>query len=205
MSRGSGQKSAYRVDLEPNNVYMHFALDKLLLTCPTNWRSHGSLSEGSKRSTKRKYYPEEKPVKTLVGGFGGVYSGYLEDGKKVAVKVLKGDDQQSGREFLAEVEMISRLHHRNFGALFLGAGYPVPAGALALWPALPPTSLGRHIFSGLGIGYPPVPRPGGQPYHPPPEVAIFSRGWYHLDYGDVVDCVDFYSQPGMRNPSIRIY
>ncbi|CAN6463049.1 unnamed protein product [Victoria cruziana] len=47
------------------------------------------------------------------GGFGRVYSGCLEDRKKVAVKVLKRDDQQGGREFLAEVEMLSRLHHRN--------------------------------------------------------------------------------------------
>ncbi|OMO91652.1 Zinc finger, CCCH-type [Corchorus olitorius] len=47
------------------------------------------------------------------GGFGRVYSGVLEDDTKVAVKVLKRDDQQGGREFLAEVEMLSRLHHRN--------------------------------------------------------------------------------------------
>ncbi|CAA3022508.1 receptor-like serine threonine- kinase ALE2 isoform X1 [Olea europaea subsp. europaea] len=47
------------------------------------------------------------------GGFGRVYSGVLEDGTKVAVKILKRDDQQGGREFLAEVEMLSRLHHRN--------------------------------------------------------------------------------------------
>ncbi|KAJ6435262.1 hypothetical protein OIU84_000456 [Salix udensis] len=47
------------------------------------------------------------------GGFGLVYSGVLEDGTKVAVKVLKRNDQQGGREFLAEVEMLNRLHHRN--------------------------------------------------------------------------------------------
>ncbi|XP_008242345.1 PREDICTED: uncharacterized protein LOC103340685 isoform X1 [Prunus mume] len=47
------------------------------------------------------------------GGFGRVYSGVLEDETKIAVKVLKRDDQQGGREFLAEVEMLSRLHHRN--------------------------------------------------------------------------------------------
>lgn len=47
------------------------------------------------------------------GGFGRVFSGVLEDGTNVAVKVLKRDDQQGGREFLAEVEMLSRLHHRN--------------------------------------------------------------------------------------------
>ena len=47
------------------------------------------------------------------GGFGKVYEGLFDDGTKVAVKVLKRDDQQGGREFLAEVEMLSRLHHRN--------------------------------------------------------------------------------------------
>lgn len=47
------------------------------------------------------------------GGFGRVYRGVLEDGTKLAVKVLRRDDQQGGREFMAEVEMLSRLHHRN--------------------------------------------------------------------------------------------
>ncbi|KAL6496957.1 hypothetical protein OROGR_028886 [Orobanche gracilis] len=47
------------------------------------------------------------------GGFGLVYGGILDDGRKVAVKVLKRDDHQGGREFLAEVEMLGRLHHRN--------------------------------------------------------------------------------------------
>ncbi|KAL8136513.1 hypothetical protein V2J09_002514 [Rumex salicifolius] len=47
------------------------------------------------------------------GGFGLVYSATLEDGAEVAVKVLKREDQQGGREFLAEIEMLSRLHHRN--------------------------------------------------------------------------------------------
>ncbi|KAL3829986.1 hypothetical protein ACJIZ3_018788 [Penstemon smallii] len=47
------------------------------------------------------------------GGFGRVYCGVLEDGTKVAMKILKRYDQQGGREFFAEVEMLSRLHHRN--------------------------------------------------------------------------------------------
>ncbi|CAO2171199.1 unnamed protein product [Urochloa humidicola] len=41
------------------------------------------------------------------GGFGRVYEGILEDGERVAIKVLKRDDQQGTREFLAEVEMLS--------------------------------------------------------------------------------------------------
>ncbi|WJX86399.1 hypothetical protein P8452_68713 [Trifolium repens] len=47
------------------------------------------------------------------GGFGLVYKGVLNDGRDVAVKILKRDDRRGGREFLAEVEMLSRLHHRN--------------------------------------------------------------------------------------------
>ncbi|KAK8939161.1 Receptor-like serine/threonine-protein kinase ALE2 [Platanthera zijinensis] len=47
------------------------------------------------------------------GGFGRVYQGTLEDGTMVAVKVLKRVDRQGESEFLAEVEMLGRLHHRN--------------------------------------------------------------------------------------------
>ncbi|PQQ20015.1 receptor-like serine/threonine-protein kinase ALE2 [Prunus yedoensis var. nudiflora] len=49
------------------------------------------------------------------GGFGRVYHGIMEDGTEVAVKVLTRDNQnQNGdREFIAEIEMLSRLHHRN--------------------------------------------------------------------------------------------
>lgn len=47
------------------------------------------------------------------GGFGLVYKGILNDGRDVAVKILKRDDHRGGREFLAEVDMLSRLHHRN--------------------------------------------------------------------------------------------
>ncbi|XP_002964459.2 receptor-like serine/threonine-protein kinase ALE2 isoform X2 [Selaginella moellendorffii] len=47
------------------------------------------------------------------GGFGRVYSGVLTDGTKIAVKVLIREDKQGDREFSAEVEMLSRLHHRN--------------------------------------------------------------------------------------------
>jgi serine/threonine protein kinase len=45
------------------------------------------------------------------GGFGRVYYGVLDDGLKVAVKSLTRDE--GGKEFIAEVEMLSRLHHRN--------------------------------------------------------------------------------------------
>ncbi|KAL1539621.1 Receptor-like serine/threonine-protein kinase ale2 [Salvia divinorum] len=47
------------------------------------------------------------------GGFGRVYHGLLQDGTEVAVKLLTRGNQNGDREFIAEIEMLSRLHHRN--------------------------------------------------------------------------------------------
>ncbi|CAN6903442.1 unnamed protein product [Brassica oleracea] len=51
------------------------------------------------------------------GGFGCVYKGTLHDGKVVAVKQLKAGSGQGDREFKAEVEIISRVHHRHLVSL----------------------------------------------------------------------------------------
>ncbi|PNT69428.1 hypothetical protein BRADI_3g55237v3 [Brachypodium distachyon] len=47
------------------------------------------------------------------GGFGCVYHGTMDDGNEIAVKLLTREDRSGDREFVAEVEMLSRLHHRN--------------------------------------------------------------------------------------------
>ncbi|PKA55823.1 Receptor-like serine/threonine-protein kinase ALE2 [Apostasia shenzhenica] len=47
------------------------------------------------------------------GGFGRVFKGILHDGTAVAIKKLNSGGHQGDREFLVEVEMLSRLHHRN--------------------------------------------------------------------------------------------
>lgn len=51
------------------------------------------------------------------GGFGCVYKGVLADGREVAVKQLKIGGGQGEREFRAEVEIISRVHHRHLVSL----------------------------------------------------------------------------------------
>lgn len=51
------------------------------------------------------------------GGFGCVYKGVLVDGRVVAVKQLKIGGGQGEREFKAEVEIISRVHHRHLVSL----------------------------------------------------------------------------------------
>jgi serine/threonine protein kinase len=77
------------------------------------------------------------------GGFGCVYQGTLEDGTRVAVKVLKRYDGQGEREFLAEVEMLGRLHHRNLVKLL---GICVEENARCLvYELIPNGSVESHL------------------------------------------------------------
>ncbi|KAL9275150.1 Proline-rich receptor-like protein, partial [Drosera capensis] len=51
------------------------------------------------------------------GGFGYVHKGVLPSGKEIAVKQLKAGGGQGEREFRAEVETISRVHHKHLVSL----------------------------------------------------------------------------------------
>jgi hypothetical protein len=51
------------------------------------------------------------------GGFGCVYKGTIAGGQLVAVKQLKSGASQGEKEFQAEVEIISRVHHRHLVSL----------------------------------------------------------------------------------------
>ncbi|KAL1316405.1 hypothetical protein HN51_068598 [Arachis hypogaea] len=59
------------------------------------------------------------------GGFGYVYKGVFPNGKEVAVKTLKAGSGQGEREFQAEIEIISRVHHRHLVSL---VGYCIAGG-----------------------------------------------------------------------------
>ncbi|KAJ3694557.1 hypothetical protein LUZ60_010037 [Juncus effusus] len=51
------------------------------------------------------------------GGFGYVHKGVLPNGKEIAVKKLKSGSGQGVREFQAEVDIISRVHHKHLVSL----------------------------------------------------------------------------------------
>ncbi|MCO5586666.1 hypothetical protein L7F22_040608 [Adiantum nelumboides] len=51
------------------------------------------------------------------GGFGPVYKGCLQDGRFVAIKVASNIANQGTREFLNEVDLLSRVHHKNLVGL----------------------------------------------------------------------------------------
>ncbi|XP_066393265.1 proline-rich receptor-like protein kinase PERK4 [Miscanthus floridulus] len=82
------------------------------------------------------------------GGFGYVHRGVLSDGKEVAVKQLKAGSGQGEREFQAEVDTISRVHHRHLVAL---VGYCIDgARRLLVYEFVPNHTLEHHLH-GKGL------------------------------------------------------
>ncbi|KAM7251102.1 hypothetical protein ACFE04_022985 [Oxalis oulophora] len=77
------------------------------------------------------------------GGFGCVFKGTLPGGKLVAVKQLKAGSGQGEREFRAEVEIISRVHHRHLVTL---EGYSVAdAHRSLIYEFIPNDTLEHHL------------------------------------------------------------
>ena len=77
------------------------------------------------------------------GGFGYVYKGVLPNRKDVAVKQLKSGSGQGEREFQAEVEIISRVHHRHLVSL---VGYCIAGSQrMLVYEFVPNNTLEHHL------------------------------------------------------------
>lgn len=77
------------------------------------------------------------------GGFGYVYKGILPGSKTIAVKQLKVGGSQGEREFQAEVEIISRVHHRHLVSL---VGYCIAGSQrLLVYEFVPNDTLEHHL------------------------------------------------------------
>ncbi|KAJ6673664.1 SERINE-THREONINE/TYROSINE-PROTEIN KINASE CATALYTIC DOMAIN-CONTAINING PROTEIN-RELATED [Salix viminalis] len=77
------------------------------------------------------------------GGFGYVHKGVLPNGKEVAVKQLKAGSGQGEREFQAEVEIISRVHHKHLVSL---VGYCITGShRLLVYEFVPNNTLEFHL------------------------------------------------------------
>ncbi|KAK9030469.1 hypothetical protein V6N11_031896 [Hibiscus sabdariffa] len=77
------------------------------------------------------------------GGFGFVHKGVLPGGREIAVKSLKSGSGQGEREFQAEVEIISRVHHRYLVSL---VGYCIARQQrMLVYEFLPNKTLEYHL------------------------------------------------------------
>ncbi|KAK7309288.1 hypothetical protein RJT34_05879 [Clitoria ternatea] len=79
------------------------------------------------------------------GGFGYVHKGVLPNGKEVAVKSLKSGSGQGEREFQAEIDIISRVHHRHLVSL---SGYCIAGGQrMLVYEFIPNQTLEYHLHA----------------------------------------------------------
>ncbi|KAG6523319.1 hypothetical protein ZIOFF_013175 [Zingiber officinale] len=77
------------------------------------------------------------------GGFGYVHKGILPNGKEIAVKQLKSESGQGEKEFRAEIEIISRVHHRHLVSL---VGYCIAGSQrLLVYEFVPNNTLEYHL------------------------------------------------------------
>ncbi|KAI7982712.1 Receptor-like serine/threonine-protein kinase ALE2 [Camellia lanceoleosa] len=88
------------------------------------------------------------------GGFGRVFKGVLSDGTAVAIKRLTSGGQQGGKEFLVEVEMLSRLHHRNLVKLVGHYTSHDSSQNLLCYELVPNGSLEAWLHGPLGVNCP---------------------------------------------------
>jgi hypothetical protein len=80
------------------------------------------------------------------GGFGHVYKGTVR-GQEVAIKKLRAGSGQGHREFRAEVDIISRVHHKNLVSL---VGFCIHAEQrLLVYEYVPNKTLEDHLHHGM--------------------------------------------------------
>ncbi|CAK9266713.1 unnamed protein product [Sphagnum jensenii] len=81
------------------------------------------------------------------GGFGPVYYGKLEDGQEVAIKILDVKSSQGPSEFFNEVDILSRVNHRNLVSLI---GYCLEDGQqMLIYEYMHKGSLCDHLYGDL--------------------------------------------------------
>ncbi|CAO2828632.1 unnamed protein product [Amaranthus hypochondriacus] len=87
-----------------------------------SWESHGTGGDVPQLKGARFFTLEELHKSTNnfseannigSGGYGKVYRGILADGQIVAIKRSQQGSMQGSREFKNEVELLSRVHHKN--------------------------------------------------------------------------------------------
>ncbi|CAD6334304.1 unnamed protein product [Miscanthus lutarioriparius] len=83
------------------------------------------------------------------GGYGTVYRGKLPDGQLVAIKRSKEGSMQGGLEFKTEIELLSRVHHKNLVGL---VGFCFEKGEkMLVYEFIPNGTLSEALYGMKGI------------------------------------------------------
>ncbi|KAF3644630.1 Proline-rich receptor-like protein kinase PERK9 [Capsicum annuum] len=132
--RSRSQHSAYLAPTGSQSNFM-YSPDHGGIGNSRSWFTYEELSEATNGFSPDTVLGE--------GGFGCVYKGVLSDGREVAVKQLKSGSGQGEREFRAEVEIISRVHHRHLVSL---VGYCISdQQRLLVYDYVPNDTLDYHL------------------------------------------------------------
>ncbi|WVZ99255.1 hypothetical protein U9M48_044583 [Paspalum notatum var. saurae] len=150
----------------PSSAPLHFPPQAYSQQLPPPWQTSGS---GSSSALSGPLRPPPPPPPPLVltggtvsyadlaaatggfsdanllgqGGFGHVYRGALAGAGEVAIKRLRPGSGQGDREFRAEVEIISRVHHRHLVSL---VGYCIHGDQrLLVYEYVPNKTLELHL------------------------------------------------------------
>ncbi|KAK2988963.1 hypothetical protein RJ640_000763 [Escallonia rubra] len=88
------------------------------------------------------------------GGFGSVFKAVLDDGTTAALKRRSLSSHQGAAEFRSEIELLSRLQHRNIVSLI---GYCINRGEMILvYEYMTNGNLGRYVHGEYGPNYSPL-------------------------------------------------
>nr|XP_011465657.1 PREDICTED: probable serine/threonine-protein kinase At1g18390 [Fragaria vesca subsp. vesca] len=82
------------------------------------------------------------------GGFGTVYHGKLKDGREVAVKRLHEHNYKREEQFMNEIEIITRLRHKNLVALY-GCTSRRSRELLLVYEYIPNGTVADHLHGDL--------------------------------------------------------
>jgi len=116
-----------------------------------------------------------------VGGFGTVYKGTLPDGSVVAVKRLYKNSYKSVEQFQNEVEILSRLRHRNLVTLYGCTSPRSSRDLLLVYEFVPNGTLADHLHGARASG------PAAPPLPWPVRLAIAVETASALDYLHAVE------------------
>ncbi|KAB5574529.1 hypothetical protein DKX38_001723 [Salix brachista] len=107
------QKKRAEKATEQNNPFAHWESNKSIGGIPQLKGARNFSFEELRKYTNN--FSETNDIGS--GGYGNVYRGVLPTGELVAIKRAQQGSMQGGLEFKTEIELLSRVHHKNVVSL----------------------------------------------------------------------------------------